>query len=268
MPALLLADAASPVLSYNAVLSSKGMTSCRPPTVLGHSSSLCLPCSAAPWASPRQLGGAAWMSWCLPPCPAPTGGRAGLQRPCRLLGIQRLSAAVQLPLACGNLAVRHASPRAGIDACGAGTTAPAFLCRPSPGSLQGLWPLSRVRPADPRGRPRLRATLRVRGRRAAGRARGAQGQAAAALPCGAVAAALSVLTPVTALPQDTSSCLQPARQSCSAVHLGRRDYCYEYEKGMYPSPRFVARHGLRPKHRCTSLQDYRQRYACYRCAAP
>lgn len=46
------------------------------------------------------------------------------------------------------------------------------------------------------------------------------------------------------------------------LHCG--DYCYEYEKGMYPSPRFVARHGLRPKHRCTSLQDYRQRYACYR----
>ncbi|KAL4426377.1 hypothetical protein ABPG77_004671 [Micractinium sp. CCAP 211/92] len=46
------------------------------------------------------------------------------------------------------------------------------------------------------------------------------------------------------------------------LHCG--DYCYEYEKRFYPSARFMARHGLRPKHRCTSLQDYRQRYACYR----
>ena len=38
----------------------------------------------------------------------------------------------------------------------------------------------------------------------------------------------------------------------------------EYEKGYYPSKRFQARHGLRPKHRCGSLADFRQRYACYR----
>ncbi|KAL4430904.1 hypothetical protein ABPG75_006160 [Micractinium tetrahymenae] len=46
------------------------------------------------------------------------------------------------------------------------------------------------------------------------------------------------------------------------LHCG--DYIYEYQKYEYPGRRFVARHGLRPKHYCTSLQDYRQRYACYR----
>eukprot|EP00887_Chlorella_sp_A99_P005400 scaffold1.g5400.t1 len=48
------------------------------------------------------------------------------------------------------------------------------------------------------------------------------------------------------------------------VHAG--DYIYEYPKGEYPGPRFQARHGLRPKHRCESLDDFRQRYACYRTA--
>jgi phosphodiesterase/alkaline phosphatase D-like protein len=46
------------------------------------------------------------------------------------------------------------------------------------------------------------------------------------------------------------------------------DYIYEYEKGVYPSRHFMARHGLRPKHRCTTLDDYRQRYACYRRGFP
>lgn len=61
------------------------------------------------------------------------------------------------------------------------------------------------------------------------------------------------------------SCGCPAaRPTSPEYNLLRRDYCYEYEKRFYPSARFMARHGLRPKHRCTSLQDYRQRYACYR----
>lgn len=46
------------------------------------------------------------------------------------------------------------------------------------------------------------------------------------------------------------------------MHCG--DYIYEYDKGTYPSRQFMARHGLRPKHRCATLADYRQRYACYR----
>ena len=33
-----------------------------------------------------------------------------------------------------------------------------------------------------------------------------------------------------------------------------------------PSSCVQARHGLRPKHECQTLADYRQRYACYRCA--
>lgn len=46
------------------------------------------------------------------------------------------------------------------------------------------------------------------------------------------------------------------------VHAG--DYIYEYEKGEYPQKWQQARHGLRPKGRCTSLADFRARYACYR----
>ncbi|KAI7841597.1 hypothetical protein COHA_004767 [Chlorella ohadii] len=37
-----------------------------------------------------------------------------------------------------------------------------------------------------------------------------------------------------------------------------------YGKGYYPECRFQARHGLRPKHQCKTLDDFRQRYACYR----
>ncbi|KAI3430585.1 hypothetical protein D9Q98_005178 [Chlorella vulgaris] len=46
------------------------------------------------------------------------------------------------------------------------------------------------------------------------------------------------------------------------VHCG--DYIYEYSKGYYPGKQFQARHGLRPKHKLKSLEDYRQRYACHR----
>ena len=46
------------------------------------------------------------------------------------------------------------------------------------------------------------------------------------------------------------------------VHAG--DYIYEYEKYNYPDRMMQARHGLRPMNRCSSLEDYRQRYACHR----
>ena len=46
------------------------------------------------------------------------------------------------------------------------------------------------------------------------------------------------------------------------VHCG--DYIYEYSKGEYPERFQQARHGLRPKGPCRTLDDYRARYACYR----
>lgn len=46
------------------------------------------------------------------------------------------------------------------------------------------------------------------------------------------------------------------------VHCG--DYIYEYPKYTYPMKFQQARHGLRPKHMCQTLADYRTRYACYR----
>uniref|UniRef100_A0A1D2A9Z6 Phospholipase D n=2 Tax=Auxenochlorella protothecoides TaxID=3075 RepID=A0A1D2A9Z6_AUXPR len=42
------------------------------------------------------------------------------------------------------------------------------------------------------------------------------------------------------------------------------DYIYEYEPGFYPDPPFVGRGGLKPEHRLKTLDDYRERYACYR----
>jgi hypothetical protein len=43
------------------------------------------------------------------------------------------------------------------------------------------------------------------------------------------------------------------------------DYIYEYPPGEYPSSGLTARGGLLPKHKCKTLEDYRLRYACYRC---
>jgi len=46
------------------------------------------------------------------------------------------------------------------------------------------------------------------------------------------------------------------------VHAG--DYIYEYKNAEYPARHLRARTGLRPKAHCETLEQFRERYACYR----
>lgn len=57
-------------------------------------------------------------------------------------------------------------------------------------------------------------------------------------------------------------CLSRVDNLDVVVHAG--DYIYEYEKYSYPERLQNKRHGLRPKHHCQNLKDYRERYATYR----